>query len=100
MARGLPRYDTEIMKRRSTRSKRAAAPRWSNLASRVAKTGDRVVVKRAGERAVAIVPADDLRLIEAIEDQMDVDAAKEILRTAKPSDFLPIEKLRIRRGRS
>ncbi|MBX9639199.1 MAG: type II toxin-antitoxin system prevent-host-death family antitoxin [Mycobacteriaceae bacterium] len=86
------------MKRRAAKPSRIAVPRWSELARRVAKTGERVVVQRAGE-SVAIVPVSDLRAIEAMEDQLDAQAVTDIRASAKPGDFVPLSALRTRRGR-
>ncbi len=55
----------------------------ANLADtlqRVAFKGERTVVTRSGKRLVAVIPVDDLELLEAIEDAMDVEAAKRALR--------------------
>ena len=52
----------------------------SDTLHRVAFKGERAVVTRSGKRLVAVVPVDDLELLEAIEDAMDVDAAKEALK--------------------
>ncbi len=52
----------------------------SELVSRVHYGRDRVVVTRRGKRLIALVPIDDLELIEAIEDRIDVQAAKRALK--------------------
>ncbi len=46
------------------------------IIERVAKTGERVRVRRRGRQA-AIVPVEDLRLIHAIEDYLDLRAVEE-----------------------
>lgn len=52
----------------------------SELVNRVHYGRERVVVTRRGKRLIALVPVDDLELIEAIEDQIDVQAAKRALK--------------------
>ena len=46
------------------------------IIKRVATTGDRVRVRRQGRQA-AIVPVEDLKLIHAIEDYLDLRAVQE-----------------------
>jgi prevent-host-death family protein len=53
---------------------------FSELVNRVHYGGERVVVTRRGKRLVAVVPVDDLELLEAIEDRIDVAAAEKALR--------------------
>jgi len=54
--------------------------RLSELVNRVHYGKERVVVTRRGKRLIALVPVDDLELIEAIEDRIDVQAAKKALK--------------------
>ncbi len=49
------------------------------LADRVAFRGERIVVERNGEPAFVMVPPQDAALLEAIEDKIDLQAAKEAL---------------------
>ena len=73
-------------------------PRWSDMAARVRRNGERIIVRESGRKAVGMVPAADLRLLEAIEDEIDAAEVRRIMKSAKPSDFLPIEKLKVRLG--
>ena len=52
----------------------------SDLLDRVARHGERVVVERYGKRVAALVSPEDLELLEAIENRMDIEAAREALR--------------------
>jgi antitoxin (DNA-binding transcriptional repressor) of toxin-antitoxin stability system len=47
---------------------------------RVARSGERVLVERRGEAVAALVPMDDLRLLESLEDKADVEAAVKALK--------------------
>ncbi len=49
----------------------------------VADGGERVTLKRAGKPMAAIVSVDDLALLEAIEDELDVSDAKKARRHQK-----------------
>ena len=54
-----------------------AREKWADILNRVEFRGERVVVRRRNHDAVAVVPIEDLLLIQRIEDQMDVrDALK------------------------
>ena len=46
----------------------------------VAYGGERIVIKRHGKRVAVLVPVDDLELLEAIEDRVDVTLAKKALK--------------------
>lgn len=51
----------------------------SDLLDRVAGHGERIAVERYGKPAVALVSPEDLELLEAIEDRMDIEAARKAL---------------------
>jgi prevent-host-death family protein len=46
----------------------------------VAYAGERIAIKRHGKRVAVLVPIDDLELLEAIEDRVDVALAKKSLK--------------------
>jgi len=48
--------------------------------NQVAYRGERVVLHRRGKDLAAIVPLADLELVEAIEDRIDVEAARKALK--------------------
>ncbi len=52
----------------------------AELVNRVHYSRERVVVTRRGKKLVAMVPADDLELLEAIEDRIDILAAEKALK--------------------
>ena len=54
----------------------------SDLLDRVAHHGERIAVERYGKPVAALVSPEDLDLLEAIEDRMDIEAAREALREA------------------
>lgn len=57
----------------------------SEACSRVEFGGERIVVCRNHREAFAMIPIDDLRLLEALEDKIDVLAARESLSVPSPS---------------
>lgn len=48
--------------------------------NRVAYGGERIVLERHGKRLAALVPVEDLELLEELEDRADVKAARKALR--------------------
>ena len=67
----------------TTLSTTEAHERFSELLRRVASAKERIVLTRAGEELVAVVPIEDLALVEALEDRADVEDAREALREAR-----------------
>ncbi len=51
----------------------------ADILNRAAYGKERVVLTRRGKDVAAIVPMDDLNILEAIEDHMDVTEAEKIL---------------------
>lgn len=51
----------------------------SEIANRVVYRHERVVLRRHGKRLLAMVPLDDLAVLEAIEDRRDMEAAQKAL---------------------
>ena len=51
----------------------------ADLGNRVAFRGERVVVERRGKSLFALVPVEDVELLERLEDKMDLDAIRERL---------------------
>jgi prevent-host-death family protein len=62
---------------------------------RVAGTGERIVLQRGGKRVAALVSLDDLALLEELENQADIRAAKKAL---KEKGRIPLEKIKERLG--
>lgn len=58
---------------------------------RVAEEGERVALTRNGKPVAAIVTAEDLEFLEALEDRADLEAAREAL---KSGEFIPWEKVK------
>lgn len=48
--------------------------------NRVAYGGERIVLERHGKQLAALVPVEDLELLEELEDRADVKAARKALR--------------------
>ena len=67
---------------------------FSNTINRVAFGGERVVLTRHGRRIAAVVPIDDLDLLEALEDEHDLDAVRQALADPANIDRIAWEDLK------
>lgn len=72
-----------------------ARDEFSDTLNKVAYTGERVVLRRHGKDIAAIVPIEDLEMLEAVEDRLDVEAAKKAL---KEKGSIPWKKLKAELG--
>jgi prevent-host-death family protein len=61
----------------------AARQNFSELINRVAYGKDRVLLTRRSRPLVAVVPIEDIALLEAMEDRADLNAARAALREVK-----------------
>lgn len=61
---------------------------FAEIVNRAAYGGERVRVVRRGRAVAAIVPIADVELLERIEDELDLEAAREAL--ADPENAVPI----------
>jgi prevent-host-death family protein len=55
----------------------------SDLADKVAFRGERLCVKRNGKPVFAMVSIEDMKLLEAIEEKIDIEEAEKALRRNK-----------------
>jgi prevent-host-death family protein len=62
----------------------------SDLGNQVALRGERIVIERRGKDIFAMVPIEDLEILERIEDQIDL----ETIRKRSKEGTLPLSKLR------
>lgn len=94
--------------RLSVRDRRTGKPRltrlsttkargaFSDIINRVSYGGERIVLERRGKDVVAMVPVEDLNLIEELEDRMDLAEAMRRLR--EEPETIPWEKVKARLG--
>ena len=73
---------------------------FSDLLNRVVYAGERVVLERRGKPLAAIVSMDDLRLLETLEDELDVKAAEAALTAPEIREAIPWEKVKTELGLS
>jgi prevent-host-death family protein len=67
---------------------------FADLCNRVAYGRERVIIERHGKVRVALVPYEDLALIEEIEDKVDLLAADSALKEAEEAGTVSWEELK------
>ncbi len=68
----------------------AARKRFSDVVNRASYAKERVALTRYGHTMAAIVPAEDLDLLEAMEDRIDAQDARKALAEMKAKGDKPI----------
>jgi prevent-host-death family protein len=58
----------------------------SELGNRVALRGERIVIERRGKDLFALVPVEDLEMLERLEDEIDLETVRR--RLGEPSQSL------------
>lgn len=56
---------------------------FAEVVNRVAYRGERIVINRRGKDIVAMVPVEDVAMLEALEDRVDITHARKALAEAK-----------------
>lgn len=70
-----------------------AREEFSDTLNRVAYSHERIVLRRRAKDIAALVPLEDLALLEQLEDRIDIEEAKRIL--ADPDEVpIPYSKVR------
>ena len=72
-----------------------ARDQLSTIINRAAFGKERVVLTRRGKELAAVVPIEDVRLLEELEDRLDLEAAREAL---KEEGTIPWEKVKAELG--
>ena len=54
--------------------------KWKAIFVLRSRPGERIVIRRHGKRIAVLLPVDDLELLEAIEDRVDLALAKKALK--------------------
>ncbi len=63
----------------------------AEVINRVSYAKDRVRITRRGKQVAAVVPIEDLELLERLEDEMDIREAKKALADARQHGTIPWE---------
>ena len=71
-----------------------ARAQFSEIINRAAFGKERVTLTRRGKEIVAVVPIEDVQLLEALEDKIDLDEARAALAEAKKKGTISWEKIK------
>ena len=71
---------------------------FSETVNQVAYGKERVTVTRHGKALVALVPIEDLELLERLEDQVDLERTRAALEEAKAQGVVPWEQVKANLG--
>lgn len=82
----------------TTMSSSHAREHFPEVVSEAAFAKKRFVVTRRGKRLVAIIPIEDLEMIEALEDRIDLEDARKVLADVKKKGSTSWKKLRAELG--
>jgi prevent-host-death family protein len=87
-------YNSYRMAIQETMNTSNARERLAEILNRVAFAKDRVRITRRGREIAAVVPIEDLELLERLEDRIDLREAEKALAEANTEGTLPLEALR------
>jgi len=65
---------------------------FTNIANRVMFGDERICIEKNNKAAFALVPVEDVEILEALEDQIDVQAAKAAIKKGKFIDLKVLAK--------
>jgi prevent-host-death family protein len=71
-----------------------AREQLSNVINRAAFGKERIVLTRRGKEIAAVVPIEDVKLLEELEDRIDLEEARAALAEAKSKGTIPWEKIK------
>jgi prevent-host-death family protein len=71
-----------------------ARAQFSEIINRAAFDKERVTLTRRGKEIVAVVPIEDVKLLEALEDKIDLEEARAALAEAKKKGTVSWEKIK------
>ena len=66
--------------------------------NRVQYKGERIILHRRGKDVAALVPVEDLELLEELEDRIDLEAALEALKETRKKGTIPWKEVKKKLG--
>lgn len=76
----------------------AARNQFAEIVNRAAYGRERIILTRRGQELVAIVPIEDVRMLEAVEDRLDLEEARAALAEADVEGTIAWEALKAELG--
>ncbi len=71
-----------------------ARAQFSEIINRAAFGKERIILTRRGKEIVAMVPIEDVKLLEALEDRIDLEEARTALLEAKKKGTVSWQKIK------
>jgi prevent-host-death family protein len=71
-----------------------AKEQFSDLINRVAHSKERIILTRRGKEIAAIIPVDDLKVLQQSQDKQDLHAAIDALKEARTDGTISLEQLK------
>ncbi len=71
---------------------------FAEALNKVAYQHERIVLHRRGKDVAALVPVEDLELLEKLEDQLDIEAADKALADPQNQTRIPWEQVKAKLG--
>jgi prevent-host-death family protein len=71
-----------------------ARAQFSEIINRAAFGKERMILTRRGKEIVAVVPIEDVKLLEALEDKIDLEEARAALAESKKKGTVSWEKIK------
>ena len=71
---------------------------FAEVLNRVAYRGERIVIHRRGKDVVALVPVEDMALLQALEDRIDIEEARKALAEARSKGTIRWDELKTELG--
>lgn len=75
-----------------------AREQLADLLNRAAYGKERIILTRRGKPVVAVVPIEDLQLLQDLEDQLDLEEARAALAEAREKGTIPWEQVKQQLG--
>lgn len=75
-----------------------ARSHFADILNRVGYKGERIVLQKHDKNLVAIIPVEDLELLEAIEDKIDIIEAEAALAEDDGKEPITLEQLKVELG--
>ena len=71
-----------------------ARAQFSEIINRAAFGKERIILTRRGKEIVAVVPIEDVKLLEALEDRIDLEEARAALSESRKKGTVPWDKIK------
>ena len=71
---------------------------FSEVIARAAYGKERIYITKNGKNLAALIPVEDMLLLEELEDRLDAADADRILDKTKPTDLVPFKEYLRKRG--